>query len=311
MTKTTPVTIIEDWPGGTGQRVPTMVVSDQDDNISSWGFECAGDTGPGKFHHQCSGRMKLGVPVTIHDRIVNRAWLTAFLREQYLHVKHTISSALELKSSEWEQIGIEFHFTLSDAFRSSETDKASLRLDATRKFKDVLRGSGFGTGGRAHCAVLGPTETEAAAIAVLEQWPVVSRGPWNALLSIGTTHATVVEIKRVESFDPKERLRSKSFPIPRLNTYIEETVSSWLRRDHPKIGEELGTDGVGPVVCDAEFQDMMAVLDGTARLRESYRLQFEHLPTSSRHGVFDIKDGTMQLSRCVNSQLTIYASSAC
>lgn len=127
---------------------------DNDGNISTWGFQCARDPGKEKTQYQCSGRL-IPSPPTNH--------IKAFLRLLYGHLKHSISIALGLTSFMWSEMGVEFHYTLSDLTGFLHSEKL---LSHMCHVKDVLRDSDIGTGGSRHSSIIDRTETEAAATAI-------------------------------------------------------------------------------------------------------------------------------------------------
>lgn len=89
MARDTSLQVIRHWPGGTGSRVPTLVVCDEHRKITSWGFQCNNDTGPGKELHQCAGRLNPGNPdgLSVPKIELERHYLASFLRQLYAHVR--------------------------------------------------------------------------------------------------------------------------------------------------------------------------------------------------------------------------------
>lgn len=91
--------------------------------------------------------------------------MTDFLRELYHHVKAIIMSGGGSRLSAWDEMAVEFHFTLPDLIRTAEPAAVESAMNA---FKDILWNAGFCNGAR-HLAVLATTETEAVATAVISE----------------------------------------------------------------------------------------------------------------------------------------------
>ena len=285
-----PVEIITDWPSGKGPRVPTRVAYDNGIRLSSWGFQCQYDWGAGKSHHFCWWHRDSGAKVSAHERLSRRLRLTDFLSNVYEYVKETITAEMSLGTRGWKDMGIEFHFVLPDSFRSPDGPDL-------QKFKDIVRKSGIGTGGERHCAILGLTETEAAALTVLRQiLPEDSPQASAVTLNIEHGHATILALRRHSKESGNvDCFTTETISLPRVDECISDSLKLWINRDYPEFWKDLGMAQLGHMAWTEEFYMLLDMLNGSAPLRDSYRIRFPNLPESFRHTAFNTKDKTLEL----------------
>jgi hypothetical protein len=193
-------------------------------------------------------------------------------------------------------MGVEFHVSMPDLLRTLPPQMLSRQIG---ELKDHMRRSGIGTGGPRHCAVLGVTETEAAAILILGRLHTPDSSQQRLILKIGLDHATILLAERSLTATKILSCYSVRTPDPRSSADMEGIVSTWLEEHHPEIFESLGPGGLGRLTQLPAYYD---VLDGTAPLRKSYTLRFDAVPESFSHGTLGIKDGTVQLDRFVHTK---------
>jgi len=304
--------VIQNWPGGEGTRVPTVVVYDRDQDLSSWGFLCAGDTGPGKVQHECPWLADLGNPGRIPTRsIPGCLYLIDFLDQLYRHVMGTISSALGMDAQDWAALGVEFHFTLPDQFHFTLQDvdpslpyfvgeSKSRILEKYYNVKNILREAGIGTGGPRHCSVLGLTETEAAATTILEQHAAGIQPFRTLLINLGVTYATIIVVDR-DDFET-DRVKAASqvidrysiqlVPLPRFDALFVEHVQARLK-EHPEAVSQLDIAPAERLAHTPGFRDISDVLHEPTPRRDLYRLPLEGVSNSFRYEPLKIEDGTI------------------
>lgn len=243
----------------------------ENETVARWGFQCAEASEARTPYFDVS--------------------FTAFLRQLYAYIRQTIVTNMHLQLSDWAEMGVEFHVTHEDLSRGSTPQTWSQQIE---KLKGQLRRSGIGTGGPRHCAVLGLTKTEAEATSVLLCLPASILPEHIIMLKIGLGKATILRTERSHTVATIHSVYS--LHTPKLSSHIQELVSTWLEK-YPEICESLGPNGLGGLVQDSMYQD---VLHGSAPLREFYRLRFDGLPESFSHAAFDIKEGTIRLTRSVH-----------
>ena len=275
MAENTPARVIHKWPGGSGLRVPMRVVYDEkseNENVAGWGFQC--DEGSGA--------------ITSYFDVS----FTLFLRQLYAYIRQTIVNSMRLELSDWAKMGVEFHVTTEDLQRGSTPQTSSQLME---KMKGQMRRSGIGTGGPRHCAVLGLAKTEAAATAALLRLPPPISPRQIIMIKIGLRHATILLAERSQTGAKIHSCYSLDTPEPGF--HIKGVVSTWLKK-YPEICESLGPNGLGRLVQGPMYQDL---LHGRTATANGSRLRFDGLPESFSHAAFDIKDGTILLTRSVRT----------
>lgn len=90
-----------------------------------------------------------------------------------------------------------------------------MRYDGGRNagLRKCPEGSGHWNGGLRHCAVLGPTESEAAAVALLKSPSAESEGSHTFLLKVGITDSTVVKASYEQGTLGKTLLYTRPTPL--------------------------------------------------------------------------------------------------
>lgn len=260
------------------------------------------------------GRRNLGNPdaLSVSKVELQRHYLASFLCQLYAHVRQTISYQLGLQSSQWAGLAIAFHFTLLDKIRSCEGESSPWMMgSATQYLKDVLRDAGIGTGGPHHCAVLGPTESEAAAVAILKPPTAESEGSRTFLLKVGITEATVVKASyRKGALGKALCYNAESVSITRITALLEKSMRKRLDRyPEVKLEPDKGTSRL--LLWSPTLGDIMGLLDGTSMLREAYWLRIGGVLPNYNHTELPIDNGMMGFFRYASTAITNHPNFTC
>lgn len=208
-TQKTPVQVINDWPGSgdRGERkVPTAIIYNIDDSISSWGFLCDDDdiSVPGKTRREffkifvdgetLEAAQKQGianVPQSVEDA---RRFASDYLRQVYNHVKETIELQIGRRNmGGWTDMEVLFLFSVPTTW---------VNMEVINSFKHIIRNAGFGMEGVHHLARIDLTEAEAAAVATLKTG-AVSFGRDSMFLTVDAGGGTTdLALMRTCSGDP-------------------------------------------------------------------------------------------------------------
>ncbi|KAH8898753.1 hypothetical protein GQ53DRAFT_710631 [Thozetella sp. PMI_491] len=173
----TPIHILQNWPGCSTrneQKVPTCLVynQDKDRTLSSWGFLCEEDDGPGKQRFEffkifldsktLQGAHRQGIPSVPATSADAQQLVRDYLEQIYFHVKDTVEKHTGAIGSMggWGNLAVEFIFSVPTTWRS---------LESINLFKSTIASAGFGTESPRHSATIELTESEAAAVATIKR----------------------------------------------------------------------------------------------------------------------------------------------
>ncbi|KAF4439449.1 hypothetical protein F53441_12602 [Fusarium austroafricanum] len=205
------IDVLDNWPGNNQQserKVPTRLVYNHDNSVSSWGFQC--DVLDARLSHGKTDRrlfkmfldqttqeeakqggLTYGLPST---REAARC-VTDYLREIYRHVKSTYERSTGIQS--WTNSTVVFLFSVPTTWKG---------MDLINTFKAIIRDAGFGTEGPGHSAQIDLTEAEAAAVDTLKSG-VVEFGKGDIFLNVdaggGTTDLSLVRVTSVDDGIPQ------------------------------------------------------------------------------------------------------------
>ncbi|KAJ9425935.1 hypothetical protein QL093DRAFT_2588291 [Fusarium oxysporum] len=259
------IDILDNWPGNNQQserKVPTRLVYNQDNTVSSWGFQCDiidshlsyGKTERRLFkvfldqatHDEAKQGGLTYVPRSTQD--VARC-ITDYLRGIYRHVKSTST--------------IIFLFSVPTTWKG---------MEVINTFRSIIRDAGFGTEGPGHSAQIDLTEAEAAAVDTLKSG-VVEFGTGDIFLTVdaggGTTDLSLVRVTSVE------------------NDIVQIS----------QIAEVSGI-GTGSTLIDSRFResafhDCQAPFGETSFSSPVYKIPVPGLPYNFSHGGLRIEEGRM------------------
>ncbi|KAF3063543.1 putative hsp70 family chaperone protein [Daldinia childiae] len=172
-----PIQIIHNWPGTSTkneQKVHTCLVYNDDESLSSWGYLCEDDDMIDKKRREFfkifldqrtledAHRRNVGqVPKSVCDA---QRLVSDYLRQVYSHVKSTVELHTGIGHVGWQELVVEFIFSVPTTWRSQEI---------INSFKKCIKDAGFGIEGRYHTAKVELTESEAAAVGTIKNSPVV------------------------------------------------------------------------------------------------------------------------------------------
>ena len=165
--------VVDDWPGNRGgeKKVPTALAKRETEATRKWGFLCneLDEDKTWRFFkpllgpvHSQSRRVDIATESEQKDPIQAA---TEYLRQIYCHNRITIPKDIsrkcfgyieKLRGAGWDDWEVEFIFSVPTTWKT---------LDSQRRFGSIVHNAGFGKG--KHKAVLGFTEAEAAAVAMV------------------------------------------------------------------------------------------------------------------------------------------------
>ncbi|KAG8407902.1 hypothetical protein J3458_020211 [Metarhizium acridum] len=188
------ITPVRDWPGGYGEKVPTILAKETTENDRMWGFLCNHLDESSKWRFlklsldRDPGLLK-GTPWAPNSPSETYALVEEYLCQVYRHISRRISSEILNRFpwlGGWESWEIDFIFSVPGTWSPP----------VVHRFLDTTLKAGFG--GQAHHKVgLGLTESVAAVVAASEMNIPFSEG--DTVLSIdaggGTTDLAFVTLQ--------------------------------------------------------------------------------------------------------------------
>ncbi|KAI1393154.1 uncharacterized protein F4822DRAFT_383686 [Hypoxylon trugodes] len=202
-----PIQIIHNWPGSSTkneQKVPTCLIYNEGDGLSSWGYLCEDDEPLERKKHEffkifldeqtLNDARRQGIdraPASVRDA---QKLISDYMREVYAHVKSTVELHTGIGHVGWQELAVEFIFSVPTTWKSQEIINA---------FKECIKNAGFGVEGQRHIATVELTESEAAAVGTIKNSAVAFQ-TGDIFLSVdaggGTTDLALMQV--VEARDP-------------------------------------------------------------------------------------------------------------
>ncbi|KAH6965055.1 hypothetical protein EDB82DRAFT_561037 [Fusarium venenatum] len=201
------IDILNNWPGNnqqSEQKVPTRLIYNHDNTVSSWGFQCDVldvQVSPGKRDYRffklfldqdtCDEARRGGVTHGLTSTKEAARCGTDYLRQIYRHIKSTYEESTGVRN--WANLTVKFLFSVPTTWRGMKVINA---------FKKMTLDAGFGTEGPGHSSNIDLTEAEAAAVDTLKGG-VVEFGTGDIFLTVdaggGTTDLSLVRVTSVDN----------------------------------------------------------------------------------------------------------------
>lgn len=157
--------------------MPTAIIYNADDSVSSWGFLCEDDDTslPGKTRREffkifvdaetLEAAQRQGIANVPQSTEDARRYASDYLRLVYRHIKETIELQIgRRQAGGWTDMEVLFLFSVPTTW---------VRMEVINTFKHIIRDAGFGMEGVRHLARVDLTEAEAAAVATLKTGAVM------------------------------------------------------------------------------------------------------------------------------------------
>ncbi|RSL74686.1 hypothetical protein CEP51_011497 [Fusarium floridanum] len=204
------VHIVNNWPGNLNAgdvKVPSCLVYNHDNTVSSWGFfsDIYDDPlPPGKRENRlfkmfldpvvCDEAREVGLVASVSPAEAKKH-TADYLREIYRHTKRTYEEMTG--KTNWAESSVSFLFSIPTTWRG---------LDVSNTFKSTIRDAGFGTEGPHHSARIDLTEAEAAVVDISKS-AVVNFRPGDVFLVTDaggvTTDFSLVQVTKVDNGIPE------------------------------------------------------------------------------------------------------------
>ncbi|CAI4219292.1 unnamed protein product [Parascedosporium putredinis] len=209
----TPVHIIDQWPGSGGlveQKVPTVLIHNANNTVSSWGFNCEDD----EDSHGSKRRRELfkifldhatleeaqrkGVSNLPSSTAEAEGFVSDYLKQVYACVKDKIESEMGLSPyGSWGHLAVEFLFSVPTTWTNQ---------GIVNSFNRIIYDAGFGREGPRHKALVDLTEAQAAAVATL-LYSTINFQAGTVFLTVdgggGTTDLALMQVTSTDEAFPK------------------------------------------------------------------------------------------------------------
>ncbi|KAI6087243.1 hypothetical protein F4821DRAFT_236722 [Hypoxylon rubiginosum] len=307
-----PIQIIHNWPGSSTkneQKVHTCLIYNDDDSLSSWGYQCEDDDvgfSPSEkkqkreFFKIFLDRQTL---VDAHRQGIHQApesvaaaqtLVSDYLREIYAHVRATVELHTGIERVGWRELAVEFLFSVPTTWRSQEVVNA---------FKRCIADAGFGAEGARHTAAVDLTESEAAAVGTIKNSTVAFRAG-DIFLSVdaggGTTDFALMQV--VEAREPFPRLSqiNQVDGIGIGSTLIDRAFVSLINNrisQFPDLVERLPPDCAERLARSERFRTTKHKFGEGVYQSTCYKLPLDGVPFDLTHPGAQIQGGRIVLSR--------------
>ncbi|KAK7593156.1 hypothetical protein V3481_004248 [Fusarium oxysporum f. sp. vasinfectum] len=297
------IDILDNWPGNNQQserKVPTRLVYNQDNTVSSWGFQCDiidshlsyGKTERRLFkvfldqatHDEAKQGGLTYVPRSTQD--VARC-ITDYLRGIYHHVKSTYERSTGVRN--WASSTIIFLFSVPTTWKG---------MEVINTFRSIIRDAGFGTEGPGHSAQIDLTEAEAAAVDTLKSG-VVEFGTGDIFLTVdaggGTTDLSLVRVTSVENDILQISQIAEVSGIGTGSTLIDSAFANLVEHrlsSNPGVLDDY-PDLPGTLMMSERFTIVKHHFGETSFSSPVYKIPVPGLPYNFSHGGLRIEEGRM------------------
>ncbi|ORY68543.1 Hsp70 family chaperone [Pseudomassariella vexata] len=301
-----PLQVLHNWPGGSSkneQKVHTCLIYNPDGSLSSWGFLCEDDDLTDKqrreffkifldnqtldaAHHQGISQ----APGSVHEA---QKLVGDYLRQVYLHVKSTVELHTGIGHVGWQNLAVEFVFSVPTTWRSQDT---------INNFKDTIRSAGFGVEGPRHTATVELTESEAAAVGTIKN-STVDFQTGDIFLSVdaggGTTDFALMQV--VEAREPFPLLAqiNQVEGIGIGSTLIDQAFVSLVNSrlsQFPELVHQLPPDCAERLVRSERFRTTKHKFGERVYESSTYKLPLDGVPFNFTHAGARIELGRIVLT---------------
>ncbi|KAI1409476.1 hypothetical protein F5Y13DRAFT_169905 [Hypoxylon sp. FL1857] len=301
-----PIQIIHNWPGSSTkneQKVHTCLIYNDDGSLSSWGYLCEDDELVEKHkeeffkifldkhtldyaHRQGIGRPPASVPDA-------QKLISDYMREVYAHVKSTVELHTGISHVGWQELVVDFIFSVPTTWRSQEIINA---------FKKCIEDAGFGVEGRYHTATVELTESEAAAVGTIKNSTVAFQ-TGEIFLSVdaggGTTDLALMQVVEAREPFPALSQLNQVDGIGIGSTLIDQAFVSMVNNRlsrFPDLLRQLPPDCAERLVKSERYRTTKHKFGERVYQSNCYKLPLDGVPFNLSHGEARIELGRIVIS---------------
>jgi hypothetical protein len=300
---------ISDWPGSGDRderKVPTVLIYNDNNTLSSWGFLCANDVDdaipPSKIRREffkifldaetladAHAQGLVGAPASTLEA---QRYVTEYLAQVYAHIKESIERQLGRQhKGGWRDMSVEFLFSVPTTWTS---------LRVVRAFKTAIRNAGFGVEGPGHKAEVDLTEAEAAAVATLKT-STVSFDVGTFFLSVdaggGTTDIALMQVTSADQQGP--HIMSSLHPVTGVGIGASVIDRMFMRMVQarvmafPEVVAVLPPDYPARLARTHQFWTLKHKFGVRAYMQPVFRIPVEGMAHNFTHPGVGIENGHM------------------
>ncbi|GKT60554.1 hsp70 family chaperone [Colletotrichum tofieldiae] len=294
--------------GDRGERkVPTVLIYNSDNTLSSWGFMCEDDddTTPGKIRREffkifldedtLAAAKQQGLSNTPQNTVDAQRFMTDYLQQVYEHIKESIETQIGRRHfGGWTDMAVKFLFSVPTTWT---------KMSVVNAFKEVIRGAGFGVEGTKHVAQVDLTEAEAAAVATLKTSPVQFH-LGSLFLTVdaggGTTDLALMQVTSVDESFPQ---MSQIAAVKGVGIGSMLIDRAFIRLVSLRLAAYPETQGRMPVDLPVRmsrshhFRTVKHKFGERAYMQPVYRIQMEGVSHDFNHPGLGVENGKMLFSR--------------
>ncbi|XDG00407.1 hypothetical protein ABKA04_000022 [Annulohypoxylon sp. FPYF3050] len=285
------------------QKVQTCLIYSDDGSLSSWGYLCEDEDPLEKKKQEFfkifldrntledARRQAIGrVPATVGEA---QKLISDYMREVYAHVKSTVELHTGISHVGWQELVVEFIFSVPTTWRSQEIINA---------FKECIANGGFGREGRYHTATVELTESEAAAVGTIKNSTIAFQAG-DIFLSVdaggGTTDLALMQV--VEARDPFPAL-SQMNQVDGIgigSTLIDQAFVSMINSrlsKYPDLQPHLPPDSAERLVKSERYRTTKHKFGERVYQSTCYKLPIDGVPFNLNHSQARIESGRIVVS---------------
>ncbi|KAI1105671.1 hypothetical protein F4804DRAFT_117893 [Jackrogersella minutella] len=301
-----PIQIIHNWPGSSAkneQKVQTCLIYNDDGILSSWGYLCEEEDPLEKkkqeffkifldrktledAHRQGTGQ----APASVREA---QTLISDYLRELYAHVKSTVELHTGIGHVGWQEVAVEFIFSVPTTWKSQEIINA---------FKKCIADAGFGVEGRRHTAAVELTESEAAAVGTIKNSAVTFQ-TGDIFLSVdaggGTTDLALMQVVEAREPFPALSQMNQVDGIGIGSTLIDQAFVSMVNNRlgrFPDLMEKIPPDCAERLVKGERYRTTKHKFGERVYQSACYKLTLDGVPFNLSHSQARVELGRIVIS---------------
>ena len=281
-----------------------MYNNDQFMSLSSWGFVSEEDDAPDKRRCEffkifldsdtLQEAHRHGISAAPASTAEAKQLVRDYLKQIYIHVKQTIQLQAGISAARWNEMAIEFIFSVPTTWRT---------LESINTFKGTISRSGFGKDGPRHSATIELTESEAASVASIKRRNVFFQ-KGDIFLSVdaggGTSDFALMQV--TEAGDPFPTL-SQLTQVDGVgigSTLIDRAFLNLVHdrlAQFPDLLEQLPPDCAESLARGERFKSMKHKFGEAVYDAAVYKLPMEGVAYTFQHSGAGIESGRMLFSK--------------
>ncbi|KAI1456681.1 hypothetical protein F4805DRAFT_458470 [Annulohypoxylon moriforme] len=301
-----PIQIIHNWPGSSTkneQKVQTCLVYNDDGSLSSWGYLCEDEDLLERkkleffkifldkktledAHRQAIGQ----APASVLEA---QRLTSDFMREVYAHVKSTVELHTGISHVGWQELVVEFIFSVPTTWRSQAI---------INSFKECIASAGFGREGRYHTATVELTESEAAAVGTIKNSTIAFQ-PGDVFLSVdaggGTTDLALMQVIEAREPFPALSQLNQVDGIGIGSTLIDQAFVSMINSrlsKFPDLLPHLPPDSADRLAKSERYRTTKHKFGERVYQSTCYKLPIDGVPFNLNHSQARIENGRIVIS---------------